>query len=335
MKEFVEMSKYAGMREDLVQAGGGNSSYKISPDKMVIKASGVQLSDVREDGGFSVVNPQVIINAFSEMNNDKEYDEEEGKRIIDRAFIEGAKPSIETFLHALSGRFTLHTHPILVNAIVCRNDAEKIIELLFPESVIVPYATPGISLAAKYFKAVKDRKNDVVFLLNHGVVVSGDTAEIVMQKTEAIVDTIADYLQVDYTAYKNITNLWKCFKNKIVWKVEDKSILEVHKKYGIWNHLMCPDCVVYLGKKIIKIDDGLSDKDIDDLIEKYGEPSVVEYKNELYILADSYKKIFEIQSVLMFSASVYALNEANCKYLTEHEIELIQNMEAEKYRKKL
>lgn len=335
MKEFVEMSKYAGMREDLVQAGGGNSSYKISPDKMVIKASGVQLSDVREDGGFSVVNPQVIVNAFSEMNSDKEYNEEEGKRIIDRAFIEGAKPSIETFLHALSGRFTLHTHPILVNAIVCRNDAEKIIKLLFPEAVIVPYATPGISLAGQYFKAVKDEKSDVVFLLNHGVVVSGDSAEIVIRKTEAIVDAIADYLKVDYSAYKNTTNLWKYFKNKIVWKVEDKSILEVHNQYGIWNHLMCPDCVVYLGKKIIKIDDGLGDKDIDDLVEKYGEPSVVEYKNELYILADSYKKVFEIQSVLKFSASVYAMNNANCKYLTEQEIELIQNMEAEKYRKKL
>ncbi len=28
MNDFIEMSKYAGMREDLVQAGGGNSAFR-------------------------------------------------------------------------------------------------------------------------------------------------------------------------------------------------------------------------------------------------------------------------------------------------------------------
>ena len=46
MKNFIEMSRYAGMREDLVQAGGGNSSYKKDKDKMLIKASGYQLADL-------------------------------------------------------------------------------------------------------------------------------------------------------------------------------------------------------------------------------------------------------------------------------------------------
>ena len=46
MKEFERMSKYAGMREDLVQAGGGNSAYKIEPGRMAVKASGYQLADV-------------------------------------------------------------------------------------------------------------------------------------------------------------------------------------------------------------------------------------------------------------------------------------------------
>lgn len=33
MNNFLKMSKYAGMREDLVQAGGGNSAYKITDEK--------------------------------------------------------------------------------------------------------------------------------------------------------------------------------------------------------------------------------------------------------------------------------------------------------------
>ncbi|MGN0740816.1 MAG: hypothetical protein ACI4LX_11665 [Treponema sp.] len=60
---FIYMSKYAGMREDLVQAGGGNSSVKFSPEKMLIKASGFQLADIAENTGFCTVNPQ-IINAY-------------------------------------------------------------------------------------------------------------------------------------------------------------------------------------------------------------------------------------------------------------------------------
>ena len=64
MKEFLKMSKYAGMREDLVQAGGGNSAYKITDEKMVIKASGYQLADVNEKVGYAIVNPKVIRDSF-------------------------------------------------------------------------------------------------------------------------------------------------------------------------------------------------------------------------------------------------------------------------------
>lgn len=58
------MSKYAGMREDLVQAGGGNSAYKIANDKMAIKASGYQLADITEKTGYAIVNPKIIRDAF-------------------------------------------------------------------------------------------------------------------------------------------------------------------------------------------------------------------------------------------------------------------------------
>ena len=58
MKDFLKMSVYAGMREDLVQAGGGNSAYKLSDEKMAIKASGYQLADVTEQEGYAIVNPK-------------------------------------------------------------------------------------------------------------------------------------------------------------------------------------------------------------------------------------------------------------------------------------
>ena len=55
IKELVEISKYAGERLDLVQAGGGNSSVKLDNGQMLIKASGYSLSEVVEGYGYSKV----------------------------------------------------------------------------------------------------------------------------------------------------------------------------------------------------------------------------------------------------------------------------------------
>ena len=55
MNEFIRMSRYAGMREDLIQASGGNSSYKVSAEKMLIKASGYQLADITAEQGYAVI----------------------------------------------------------------------------------------------------------------------------------------------------------------------------------------------------------------------------------------------------------------------------------------
>ncbi len=41
MNDFIKISKYAGERFDLTQAGGGNSSVKNDDGTMYIKASGV------------------------------------------------------------------------------------------------------------------------------------------------------------------------------------------------------------------------------------------------------------------------------------------------------
>ena len=60
INELVEISKYAGERFDLVQAGGGNSSVKFENGEMIIKASGFLLSDVNEDGGYSRVHTNQI-----------------------------------------------------------------------------------------------------------------------------------------------------------------------------------------------------------------------------------------------------------------------------------
>ena len=56
LKNFVEISRYAGERFDLVQAAGGNTSVKLKNSEMLIKASGFLLSDVAENNGYSKVD---------------------------------------------------------------------------------------------------------------------------------------------------------------------------------------------------------------------------------------------------------------------------------------
>lgn len=343
MKDFEKMSKYAGMREDLVQAGGGNSAYKIAHNKMAIKASGYQLADVTDKEGYAIVNPQIIRDAFLGCPDLDAMTEEESGKILSEAYIEGAKPSIETFLHAISGRYSLHTHPIVVNALACRKNGAERLRGLFSDSLIVPYATPGIQLAKAYFKAYKAymEKNTVepkfVFLMNHGFITSADTADEVIALTEKVTDTIERFLNVDYAEYHNMTFMQALYGDGIIWKVTDANVIHAFDTLnGIWDNGFCPDCVVFLGKRMYFTNDITDKRKFNDFVAQNGYPIVIATNTGLYIHANSVRKALETQSVLSFSAQVMLLNkEEACEMLSEEERNFLLNWDAEKYRKSL
>ena len=343
MKDLCEISRYAGMREDLVQAGGGNSAFKIAPEKMAIKASGYQLADITETDGFALVNPQIVREAFLKRDSLKEMTDEESKIILERAYISGARPSIETFLHSIAGRFSLHTHPVVVNAIACRKEGSNIFNQLFPNALIVPYATPGVELAKAYFNAYKKYKenNDedpsIVFLMNHGLLVSAETAEEVVTLMEKVTNILEEYLNVDFKSYHYMKNLIKLYDDGILWRVSDENVLNAYRKYkGTWNTSICPDCVVFLGKKMYSIENNIDRNDFEHFVLNNGFPVILEYMVNLYIHASSVRKALEIQSVLSFSAQVTLLNSnIEVSLLTEDEKNFLLNWDAEKYRREI
>lgn len=340
MNGFIFISKYAGMREDLVQAGGGNSSYKESDEKMYIKASGVQLADITNTSGYSVVNPKTITDAFLNTASIDEISEEQGKKVLEKAVISGMRPSIETFLHSVSGKYTLHTHPILVNVLTCRKNGMEILKELFPKALIIPYATPGIALAKIYFETfMKDGDRDtsgttISFLQNHGLIVSGDSPEEVVDITEGIIRKIENFLNTSFLSYRRVTEIWRLFPDRIVWKVTDMNVLQAYGKLRkIWTYTFCPDCVVFLGKKMLELDNKW-ENEIYMFKEQYGNPTIIACDSEIYILSDSVKKALEIQSILSFSAQVMLLNNGEeCNFLSEREQNMLINWDAEKYRK--
>jgi len=332
---FIKESKYAGMREDLVQAGGGNSSYKPSATRMYIKASGYQMTEVSEKDGFVIINPKVIRDYFLNVGSSDSVTEEVGKDVLARAVVAGSKPSIETFLHAVSGTYTLHTHPTVVNILTCRKDGMDVLKEMFPQALMIPYAKPGIDLAKAYFKAYREsgRRSDIVFLQNHGLVVSADTAEEVISRTEYVTGAIEELLHMDKTDCHNATDIWRLFPEKVVWLVNDRNVIGTYRNIGNWYASFCPDCVVFLGKKFLDIKE-IQAREVENFRRQYGEPSVVTYHGSIYIIADSVKKAREIESVLSFSAQVMAANHGmDCNLLSDEQQNELLNWDAEKYRK--
>ncbi len=339
MKDFIEMSKYAGMREDLVQAGGGNSAYKISKDRMAIKASGYQLADLTEERGYAIVNPEIITNAFMNNDNIADMTEADSREILNKAFIRGDRPSIETFLHSISGKYTLHTHPIVVNSLTCRKGGMEILKQLFPQALFVPYATPGVELAKTYFSVFQssDKYSKIIFLQNHGLLVSGEHANEVIDTTESVVRKIEKTLGLDMANYHAVTKLYNIIGKGIVWNVTDRNVLDSYTAIkDIWEHTFCPDCIVFLGKKILSFEEIFDKNRLQAFEEQYGSPVIIEYRNNLYICAESVRKALEIQSVLSFSAQVMKINKGyECNLLTDSEQNFLLHWDAEKYRKNM
>ena len=350
-KYLWEISKFAGMREDLVQAGGGNSSVKMDDDRMIIKASGVQMADVTETTGYSIVRYRVIRQYMEEiLEHTNAYTADE---ILEKTLIEGNRPSIETFLHAITGRVTLHTHPVSVNVLAARAGGMETLRELFPEALTVGYATPGLDLARLYYQtylAEKKRRGtspefQVIFLKNHGLVVSGDTAEQVITETERVCRTVELHIGMDNSCYRKAYEIYMTMQacglddGKIVVKVENKTVLDTYERLGhaMWNHQVCPDCVVFCGRKAFRYEgpESLAER-LDSFLRTYGEPVIIQSGDGLFIRADSVKKAREIESVLMFSARIAVCNtDHTMDLLTEEEQGFLLNWDAEKYRRNI
>lgn len=353
MQDFIKISKYAGMRNDLAQAGGGNTSVKLDDHIMLVKSSGFQLADVSGQAGYSKVDYKKIVEYFRkhvEPFAEDVFTEEKGKELLKEAQIEGGRASIETFLHAITGKYTLHSHPLLVNILVSREDAEQIVHELFPKAVFVPYRKPGAALAEAYDKIYRAGETQgadgtVVFLQNHGLVVSGDDGDEVIGKTEKVLAKIAEYLELDDSACRAATQLYRvigeidALSGNIVYLSENRYLSREYagsslSEQGAWEHAFCPDCVVYAGKKLLWLKKEYDRQDILDFMDAYGLPTLVYYEGNFYILAESVRKAQEIENVMSFAARVqYANKGRKMQYLSDGQQEELLNWDAEKYRR--
>lgn len=346
VKELIQISKYAGMREDLVQTGGGNSSVKLGLDCMLIKGMGVQMADMRSGAGYSVVDQRVFQAFFSRYQGEK-VTPEQGEALQAEAYLAGPRPAIETFFHALTGRVTLHTHPVLVNALTARTGGMEILKELFPSALMVGYDSPGLALGVAFFdqmcqRGLNSEFKGIAFMKNHGLLVSGDCAESVINQTEYVMDQIADYLQYDNRANKHVTQLYRWLsevcdmEDNIVYRARSADIQAAWEVLAENKHAFCPDSVVFCGKEILVLERGGEVEQIKSYFRQFGAPLIILYEHETYLVASSMKKSKEMESVVSFIAETASLNRGHAvDLLPEKEVNFLLNWEVEKFRKNM
>ena len=360
LKELVEISNHYGKDPDYVIAGGGNTSWK-NDDYLWIKASGTSLATITEDG-FAKMNRKCL-----DRISEKKFNSDPLKResqIKDELYNCNAgdkskRPSVETSLHNLINySFVVHTHPALINSLMCGQNSRSETQRLFGNDVLyVQYTDPGYIL----FKLVEKRINEykekfnkepkVIFLENHGAFVAANSVdeikniynELEKKISENIKDPLPNSNPIDHDLDQVIKELSekegkiiKGFNSDLVqYFVKDK------ESFDKVITAFTPDNIVYCKAHYL-----FSEKNIESITEKYQEfekekgyyPKVIGVKNEgILFLEEDEKSVNTIIEVFedMLKISFLSENFGGPRFMTKEQIEFIDNWEVENYRRKI
>jgi len=200
IQELIDLSQFYGKNSDFVIAGGGNTSFK-NTEFLWVKASGTTLAKIAENG-FAVLDRDKLAQiALKKYSNNSDRREQEIKTDLFRACVEPEKmlrPSVETSLHdIIRYRFVVHTHPTLVNALLCSQHAEKEAKNLFGnDALYISYTDPGYVLFKKVeselqkYRETHDADPHIILLENHGIFVSADTTDEIRKIYEDVMSKI-------------------------------------------------------------------------------------------------------------------------------------------------
>ena len=200
LETIVRLSRLYGGPE-FVLAGGGNTSVKVGR-RLFIKASGYALADIDAQGFVEMDRDALDLLSRARPDKDPARREDRFKRALLAARSDpsrGLRPSVECVMHhVMPGRFVIHTHPSLVNALTCCRRAERIIRRLFGDDVVwVPYVDPGCRLGQAVAAALAHHRKrtgreapEAVLMQNHGLIVSGDDPQTVRRRTVRVVRVV-------------------------------------------------------------------------------------------------------------------------------------------------
>jgi rhamnose utilization protein RhaD (predicted bifunctional aldolase and dehydrogenase) len=205
LEQLIWLSHELG-REDrkLAILGEGNTSCRLSDQTFLVKASGCSLGSM----GAADVTECRFAPLLELLERDQVSDQEISQTLLaSRVSPDAKRPSTEAVFHALllsldSVQWVGHTHPIVVNGILCSpRAADFAARRLFPDeivccgrqSVLVPYVDPGVPLARAIKTGVQNHQGKlgglprIILLTNHGLIAPASSPAGVMTATQMAV----------------------------------------------------------------------------------------------------------------------------------------------------
>ena len=204
LDQLIDLTRALGHPAmDYVIIGEGNTSMTVDAEAFAIKASGQRMREIAADGFITV--PFAPYLAWLD-NPDAP--------APDLTQPGGLRPSIEASFHAMllhdcGVNFIGHTHPTAVNQILCspfaadfarqRRFPDEVV-LCGPESLLLPYADPGLPLAQlmrprlRQFRERQGEAPKLILLQNHGLIALGDSPAEILNITAMAVKSARIYL---------------------------------------------------------------------------------------------------------------------------------------------
>jgi len=317
--ELIAISQAFSAGIEWVQAAGGNTSVKDS-NSMLIKASGMRLSEIRPNHGFVAVDHAKIATYF---NNGIESLEESktAKQFVtdcilgDKTFL----PSMETGFHAVLDKYVIHTHPIYLNAVLCSKDSKALMSTIFSEMdfTYVPYIAPGYFLSKHI---AKSDKKSIIFLENHGLITHSNDQNQAIDLHLQVIEKIKSHYNFDSIVFSEIAH----FEGNIYTYKDTQGLLKNIDSTVFDKHLF-PDQSVFLDNKIT-------------FDSQQAKPIFFDLQNQTIAYHIEKKQATAMHEVLLSVLWVLKLQHAQnlqSTHLSSQDVATILGMDMEKYRQRL
>ena len=268
LEALTALSNEFGAKPAFTRAGGGNSSVKAD-GVLWIKPSGVSMATMQASD-LVPLDRRVLVEALEAPDPDPSLGDPVNHLATLARLDDGPRrPSVEILFHALiDDTYVLHTHPLLINAITCNTDGPALTAELFGDEVLwVDYVDPGLPLAREIARrrrehtaATGQQPPRITFLMNHGMIVSGDDpAEVAADCTRVL-----KVIQGAISRRSGITHLAKEFARAVGAQAvavdgssiaSDFPVTEAGSRFLTQGPLI-PDQIVYAGSFPVVLHDG-------------------------------------------------------------------------------
>jgi rhamnose utilization protein RhaD (predicted bifunctional aldolase and dehydrogenase) len=171
LKELKDHSVLVGSNPDLVQASGGNTSWK-SGTSIRVKGSGKRLKDASIEDIFSVIK-------FDSLTEDEIATCQDFSTLTSNSM----PPSIEANFHILiKNNFVTHLHSLGAISLSVSDESIRN-QVLNSDLSFIPYCRPGVDLAQAIRQTINYQKN-ILVLQNHGIILSDSSCLQIEKRLE-------------------------------------------------------------------------------------------------------------------------------------------------------